>query len=154
MFDQFHQTLFIMAEMFTTLHKEQAGLVREELEHLRELTRELNALQKEQARQPAPGLSLTPYAAGQAEAVAAEELRPQATEGAATMEMDGARANESTTEGPAEPAPEQPKEAAQTPPPGVAAPPDVHDWLTRRIDALQAERQGRWQKLLQIVMGR
>ena len=38
MFDQFHQTLLIMAEMFTTLHKEQAGLVREELEHLRRLT--------------------------------------------------------------------------------------------------------------------
>ena len=32
MFDQFHQTLLIVAEMFTTLHKEQAGLVREELE--------------------------------------------------------------------------------------------------------------------------
>ncbi len=96
MFDQFHQTLLIVAEMFTTLHKEQAGLVREELEQLRQLTRELNALQTEQARQSAQGLSLTPRAADPVVAVPAEERRPQATEG------------------PAEQAPEQPKEAAQT----------------------------------------
>ena len=42
MMGQFQQTLLMMAEMFSTLHKEQSALVREELEHLRRLTSELN----------------------------------------------------------------------------------------------------------------
>ena len=57
MMDQFHQTLVMMAEMFTTLHREQAGLVREELAEMRRLTQELNALKAEQARQGLDRLS-------------------------------------------------------------------------------------------------
>jgi pSer/pThr/pTyr-binding forkhead associated (FHA) protein len=120
MMDQFQQTLLMMAEMFSTLHKEQSALVREELEHLRRLTSELNALQAEKTRQPAavtpPALIANGQAAGNPPTGAAPKV-------------------ERTAE--AEPAP----------------PADIHDLLTRRIDALQAERQGRWQKLLKAVMG-
>jgi pSer/pThr/pTyr-binding forkhead associated (FHA) protein len=121
MMGQFQQTLLMMAEMFSTLHKEQSALVREELEHLRRLTSELNALQAEKARQPA--------------AVAPPALitNGQAAENPPTG--DAPKVERTTEAGPAPPV-------------------DIHDLLTRRIDALQAERQGRWQKLLQAVMGR
>ncbi len=120
MMGQFQQTLLMMAEMFSTLHKEQSALVREELEHLRRLTSELNALQAEKARQPA--------------AVAPPALLT----------------NGQTARKPATFAPK----VECTTDAGPPAPADVHELLTRRIDALQAERQGRWQKLLQAVMGR
>jgi hypothetical protein len=132
MLDQFHQTMLMMAELFTTLHREQAGLVREELEHLRQLTRELNALQAERARAPAA-------LAAPARPLAAEPLPPAAAGGAeadATEKPVGPTAGTTPSSRPAK------------------SPAEVHDWLTRRIDALQAERQGRLQKLFQMVMGR
>jgi pSer/pThr/pTyr-binding forkhead associated (FHA) protein len=120
MMGQFQQTLLMMAEMFSTLHKEQSTLVREELEHLRRLTSELNALQAEKARQPAAGTPPELLANGQAAG-----NPPTVTAPKVACKV----------------------EAVPTPPA------DIHDLLTRRIDALQAERQGRWQKLLQAVMG-
>ena len=128
MMGQFQQTLLMMAEMFSTLHKEQSALVREELEHLRKLTGELTALQAEKARQALPA----PAAPLPANGTTAGGPTPAAA-------PDG--------KGKAEAAPGIPKETPAAPPA------DVHDWLSRRIDALQAERQGRWQKLLQAVMG-
>ena len=50
MFDQFQQTLLVMAQMFGNLHREQMTLVREELDHIQDLTRQLQALQLESTR--------------------------------------------------------------------------------------------------------
>jgi hypothetical protein len=47
MVDQFHQSMRMMVEMFSALHREQMGLVRQELDRLRQLTGELQDLQAE-----------------------------------------------------------------------------------------------------------
>ncbi len=150
MLDQFHQTMMMMAEMFTTLHKEQAALVREELEHLRRLTRELNTLQAEQTRQSVAGRRLPPLLEGPAvaESAAVEEGRPQPQD---ASEREEARPEPAIAA--KEAAPEKaPDSSTEAPPKPAAA--DVHAWLARRIDQLQAERQGRWQKLMRLVTGR
>ncbi len=50
MFDQFHQALLMMVQMFSNLHKDQMGVVRQELDRLHELTRELHTLQDQLGR--------------------------------------------------------------------------------------------------------
>jgi hypothetical protein len=50
MFEQFQQTIMLMAQMFSTLHKEQLGFVRQELDRMHLLMQELQALQAELAR--------------------------------------------------------------------------------------------------------
>jgi len=54
MFDQFQHTLLMMAQMFGNLQREQMAMVRQELDQIQELTRELHALQAEGVRQAAP----------------------------------------------------------------------------------------------------
>jgi pSer/pThr/pTyr-binding forkhead associated (FHA) protein len=51
MFDQFQQTLLMMAEMFGNLHREQMQRVHQELAQLHEVTRELQGLQAELLKQ-------------------------------------------------------------------------------------------------------
>ncbi len=150
MLDQFHQTMMMMAEMFTTLHKEQAALVREELEHLRRLTRELNTLQAEQTRQSIAGRRL-PLLEGPAaaESAAVEEGRSQPQDAPEMERAHPEPAIAAKTKAAPEKAPDPSTEAPRKP-----APADVHDWLARRIDQLQTERQGRWQKLMRLVTGR
>src|SRR5205823_12967798 len=98
-------------------------------------------------RAPAP--EPLPAPAAQAPAAArAQDHRPRAEEHAEPSE-----AEEPLAGAPKAHAAEEPAECAPettTPPPPAKSPAEVHDWLTRRIDALQTERQGRWQKLLQI----
>jgi pSer/pThr/pTyr-binding forkhead associated (FHA) protein len=53
MFDQFHQAMMVMFQTFSTLHRDQMELVRQELDRVHELTRQLHALQAELAKQPA-----------------------------------------------------------------------------------------------------
>jgi pSer/pThr/pTyr-binding forkhead associated (FHA) protein len=63
MLDQFQQAIMMMAQMFGTLHREQAMLVREELDQLRRLNQDLHALQADLVtRSPAA----TPPASGEA----------------------------------------------------------------------------------------
>ena len=147
MLDQFHQTMLMMAEMFSTLHREQAALVREELDEMRRLTQELIALQAERVRSITPA----PVAVG-LEAPAGLKDRPPAVQELAAADGGGAAAGTrgATDPGEGAAAPEQGGKTRGS----AGASPEVHDWLSRRIDALQAERQGRWQKLLQAVMGR
>ena len=140
MMDQFHQTLVMMAEMFTTLHREQAGLVREELAEMRRLTEELNALKAEQARQaldrlPAPAEGL-------------ERPAPAARPADSTRPVEAAE--RAPVESAAEPASARPAAPTEQP---VPAAPDVHDWLSRRVAALQEERNGRWRKILHFITG-
>jgi pSer/pThr/pTyr-binding forkhead associated (FHA) protein len=47
MFDQFQQTIFMLVQMFSSLHKDQLALIREELDRLDGLTRELHSLEEE-----------------------------------------------------------------------------------------------------------
>jgi hypothetical protein len=139
MLDQFHQTMLMMAQMFTTLHREQMDLVRDELERMHRLTRELQDLRAQ----------LT----GQTSA-------PPTPEAVALL---GAPRRAET------PGPEKgPRSPAQTPLPATALPgggagggpaattsdPSIHAWLSRRIAELNAEREGSWQKIRNFLMGK
>jgi len=53
MFDQFRQAMMVMFQTFSALHRDQMELVRQELDRVHELTRQLHALQAELAKQPA-----------------------------------------------------------------------------------------------------
>ncbi len=53
MFDQFHQAMMVMFQTFSTLHRDQMELVRQELDRVHDLTRQLHALQAELSKQPA-----------------------------------------------------------------------------------------------------
>src|SRR5207248_1020285 len=54
MFDQFQQAMIMMVQTFRALHKDQVGLVRQELNQLRHLTQELRNLQAESAKLGGP----------------------------------------------------------------------------------------------------
>jgi pSer/pThr/pTyr-binding forkhead associated (FHA) protein len=91
MFDQFQQAMTMMAQMFGTLHRDQAMLVREELDQLRRLSQDLHSLQaKLVTRSPAA----TPPAFGEAlvaDALARIEalLSPSATTPCTTAAPSG-----------------------------------------------------------------
>lgn len=53
MFGQFYQAMMVMFQTFSTLHRDQMELVRQELDRVHDLTRQLHALQAELAKQPA-----------------------------------------------------------------------------------------------------
>lgn len=53
MFEQFQQTLQMVARMFGDLHREQMQLIRQELDRVQDITHELQGLQLELSRQPA-----------------------------------------------------------------------------------------------------
>lgn len=131
MFDQFQQTLLLVAQMFGNLHREQMALVREELHQIQDLTRQLHALQLESKHPPLPSL-------------------PSPSEPSAAAKPAAAA--------PAPPA--KPAAAAPTPPPAMPTSDtprfegDVHSWLSQRLEILQQERQSRWQKVLGILTGR
>jgi len=130
MFDQFHQALLMMFQMFGTLHRDQMEQVRAELDRVGRLTRELQEL-KAEAAAAAPGRS-TP----------APAPRPG----------NGTRGTVAAA--PAPPADPAPAGGPTGRPPGPHAYEQVHAHLHRRIVALQHERQDRWQKILAVLRGR
>jgi pSer/pThr/pTyr-binding forkhead associated (FHA) protein len=151
MFEQFHQALLAMSQMFGALHQDQTQLLREELERLRDVTEELRLLK-----------------AGMATAPAAPPDRP--APGAATARSNGcAPPSSGTSRAPGSPAltpvPDVGSAGKTTPiPAGSSAPPeksvhpdqaeDVHALLCQRLAALQEERQSRWQRVLGLLSGK
>ena len=123
MFDQFQQTLVLMARMFTTMHQEQLALVREELRELHKVSEALRNLQEELKGQ-------APAAASPQEVMSAGEL-VAVTEAATEAEspLTEATANGTGTVGGGLPLAAPPADLQQpldqTPAPGAAvgAPP-------------------------------
>ena len=168
MFDQFHQSVLVMVQMFSSLHRDQMGLIREELDRLHQLTQELHALQAELARQSAAPAAPQPAPPPKLDDTAAELLQRmremlQAGQGAAAPSANGELARPAPAPQPAPPATPvagAPAPPAAPPPPianGAAPQPakeELHDWLQERIAALQQERETRWQKILHFMLGR
>jgi pSer/pThr/pTyr-binding forkhead associated (FHA) protein len=183
MFDQFQQTVMMMVQMFGAMHKEQMGFIREEMDRVQELTRELHALQAELAKRPqegpaqaaaqglaapvpvsaAPpagptdlshaGIPVPPAATGppRGSAVNGDHAAPAAPSHAAgdlaasqPVAVPSANHNIPVSS-------EQP--AADGPPPGTARETDIHIWLHQRIAEIQRERQSRFQRILNYVLG-
>ena len=123
MFEQFQQTLLMMAQMFGSLQREQMALIRQELEQIQELTRQLHTLQSEGMRQSAPPRPASPQAAAPSSPTPSLSWKP-------TTSADKADT-----------------------PSAKLCDPAVHVWLSERLSALQQERQSRWQKVLGILTG-
>ncbi|HTU93217.1 MAG TPA: hypothetical protein VMF69_24265 [Gemmataceae bacterium] len=123
MFDHFQQTLLMMAQMFGNLQREQMTLIRQELEQIQELTRQLHVLQSEGMRQSASPLPASPQATAPRSPTPSLSSKPTAS--AAKADTPSAKSCD----------------------------PDIHVWLSQRLFALQQERQSRWQKVLGILAG-
>ena len=121
MLDQFHQTMMMMFEGFATLHREQAGTIREEFENVRKLSEEIEALRAETAR------------LAQAASRPPDRFRPP---GFGAMP-------------PLPPRNQLPGEPSRkvTPPPADPEV-DIHAQLCHRLASIESERQNRWQKIL------
>jgi pSer/pThr/pTyr-binding forkhead associated (FHA) protein len=161
MLDQFQQALVQMFQMFSGLHKDQMGYLREEMERQQQITQELRALQVELTKlhAAAPGR-------GQPERPAS----PVGGNGAApSSEPAGARrggaGGPTPSSAQAAPAPGEPggapapnPNAPEGVPAGAAGPnlggQDVHAWLCQRMAALQQERQSRWRRILNFLAGK
>jgi pSer/pThr/pTyr-binding forkhead associated (FHA) protein len=134
MFDQFQENVLMTSRMFSSLQKDQMGLVRQELDELRNLTSELRSLQGQMG-------------AHQADPIAGPVVEATPRNGAPATEPAGS--HQPALAHPPFPAPDR---AGGTPPP-AQSPEELHAWLSQRISALQADRQTRWNKLLGMLLG-
>lgn len=144
MADQFQQALMMMFQLFSSMHQDQMGLIREELAQIQRLNAEQQRLQAELAKQ--------------AEAARAEASRPTLRVVAAEAEAMGggprpqsASRSERLASTRREPAAAR-KESTQQQH-AATGQDDLHTLLAARLAAIQEERQGRWQKLIKSVMG-
>jgi pSer/pThr/pTyr-binding forkhead associated (FHA) protein len=171
MLDQFQQQMMMMMQMFGGMHREQMGVMREELERLRELNNEMASIKAELAARPGPG-------AGGARAGAdgpTPTVSPQPQQdgsyyiGGAARGTNGQHppANARAT-APPRPQPQAmaPAVGAARPDPGPAPGPekadavpplepvaDVHDWLNERLTAITTEQQTRLQRVMSLFRG-
>jgi predicted component of type VI protein secretion system len=125
MFEQFQQALLTMFQMFSAMHNDQVSFLREELSRLQQVTQELNGLQKELQKSG------------------------QAPPGPAASPAPFAGAPPAYAPAPAPDLPPLPE--PNGPPQGT---PELHAWLCQRMEALQQERQGRWQKIMDFLTGK
>ncbi|MCI0682576.1 MAG: FHA domain-containing protein [Gemmataceae bacterium] len=164
MFDQFQQTTMMMLQMFGTLQRDQLQLVRQELESLRELNREIVALQAELAKHPREARRADPSPAPDREPTAAAPRLSERRSGPSDVEAAAPTPAPASPPKAAPPKAAPPKaapcKAAASHPGSVAsgaftdgAGDDVHAWLSQRFNQLQHESKSRWQKLLATVVG-
>jgi pSer/pThr/pTyr-binding forkhead associated (FHA) protein len=125
MFDQLTQAMMLMAQLFDQRQGSQLQVIRDELDRLHQVTRDLYALQAEAAQQPSESR---------------QRVSSPAVEGTTRAEVEPPRGN-----------PRAPTPLAR---PTGEAPEDVHAMLHERIAALQQERQGRWQTILRFLLGK
>jgi len=143
MADQFRQTLMIMFQMFSALHKDQMAFFQQEMDRVQQLTQELHLLQIEEAKHAPPPVSPAPQAR---QTAARSSPAPQP-----------ARAASGTAPQPPLPPPSAGPAPARTEggfSPGACTGHDIHIWLSQRMAAVQEERQTRWQKLLGLLGGK
>jgi pSer/pThr/pTyr-binding forkhead associated (FHA) protein len=150
MMDQFHQSMQMVVQLFASMHRDQMGMLQQELDHIHRITRELHELQAEaRAREQTSGRKngAPRSTAGSAPVAPAVTHRapPIQPEAAPAQAANGAT---EPANGAAEPA------AAGAKPSEARELGDMHDWLNQRIFTLQKEREGRWQKILGFVMGK
>jgi hypothetical protein len=166
MFDQFQQAMGMLVQMFGTMHREQMDVIREELDRLHDLTRELRDLKEELAR--APARTAAPAVAPASSSTPASDPgrvpNAGAAAGAPPASATGARARLDSAAIPPPPPPSG-RRPDQVRPGGVAMPgatgdPEAADvprdavaWIHQRIAAIQQERESRWQKIVKLLPG-
>jgi pSer/pThr/pTyr-binding forkhead associated (FHA) protein len=180
MLDQFQQTISMLVQMFGTLQRDQMELIRDELDQLRELTKEFHSLKLElstytQAGASAPLLDRPTASRLSGESIAAAggkklragfdgATRPLPTSSnpapakASPVTSPRARREDprSSRDAIDSPEPEQVNTASSQPRTGGPNPEserDVMVWLHQRVITLQQERETRWQKILKLLPG-
>ena len=167
MFDQFRQSMLMMAQMFGTLDRDQMDLVRDELARLHQINQDLTVLQAELAARPpsAPrpaaatplqrrttpwpgsrpcsrpvprGLPIPLTRRGQDPSRSTRPPQSTASNGAHAAIRRGSTPTERLSP------------AAH---PGGPSDDPIRTLLTQRIAALQQERQGHWQRVLSMMRG-
>jgi pSer/pThr/pTyr-binding forkhead associated (FHA) protein len=124
MMDQFQQTMMMTVQMFGKLHSEQLALIRDELDQLMTLTRELEQARHELASRKQ--LTVAP-------AVPSPRVESQ-----------------SPPAQPVAPAPENRRVTETRVGPSQE---EMQEWLTERINKLEQERKSLWQRLLSNLSG-
>jgi hypothetical protein len=156
MFDQFQQAMVLMFQMFATLQKEQADVVRAELNRIQELTREIQALQ---ADLKAPAVT----AAGATPAKRRPYGENPAINGPARVSVaacDGQSGGLPRNAGFAEQQASPTARESAKPVENLAAKgtdqagTEVHAWLCERMAELQEDRRSRMQKIVDFLSGK
>ena len=155
MFDQFKQAMQMMAQMFTELHREQMGMIRQELDRLHQVTQSLQELQLELTRhalrtrnqetgEQSPVNGLAPSQPSEAPVPVNKASSPPAEPAVPASGGSPAGGSPAAAVGP------QPADK-QAQPPGSVNEQDFHLLITQRIAALQQERQSLWQRLFNFL---
>src|SRR5271157_397917 len=181
MLDQFQQAISMIVQMFGTLHRDQMVTIREELDQLRDLTREFHALKLELA---ARSQDQTPVVLASISTVLGDsqilgmgssvqiriesETDARVTPAAARTPPDIASVLPilsavdgsgvaSSTQAPLSPSGFERLEVKEPQPqPGesnLESERDVMVWLHQRMIVLQQERESRWRKILKLLPG-
>jgi hypothetical protein len=181
MLDQFQQAISMIVQMFGTLHRDQMVTIREELDQLRDLTREFHAIKLELAArsqdQTPVVLASTSTASGDSQISAVgsrvqerieSETDARVTPAAARTAPDMASVSPilsagagsgvaSSTQAPLSPSGFERLEVKQPQPQSresnLESERDVMVWLHRRMMVLQQERESRWRKILKLLPG-
>jgi pSer/pThr/pTyr-binding forkhead associated (FHA) protein len=141
----FEQSLTMMFRMFRTMHTEQVGILREEMARLEELNRELNALLTERAKIASP----VPQLPAPAAVASPAADTPAKTSLAAPPEKTAAPTAPTAPTAPA--ATDKAVPAPQPAAPADLGSPDLHIWLCQRMEAIQQERQGLWDRIVGLI---
>jgi hypothetical protein len=157
--ESFHNDMILMVQMFAAMHREHLSSVRDELDHVRQLTRELSDLQQGLLDAPAPAGK--PARSGSDPAPGRPESKP--APGPASSRGDRGVPEKRPKTNRSSPAPETRQRPPTPPAPpkavtdGLSAPIPpplevdalgLHGALCQRIAELQKERQGYWRKIL------
>jgi pSer/pThr/pTyr-binding forkhead associated (FHA) protein len=177
MLDQFQQTISILVQTFGNLHREQMDTIREELDQIRDLGKEFQALKLELAARSQDRVAGAPIISG---AVARGEPVPGRRSGQASKaqtRIDGSAGSSAALEHSNSSLPRAPAGSSQSSrsrdevssplasnsgssgqrvSAGDYRPESDRDmvvWLHQRMVQLQQERETRWQKILKLLPG-
>jgi len=176
MMDQFQQTISMLVQMFGSLHRDQMDVIRAELDQLRDLTKEFQAIKVELAdlsrvREPvaSTGLSAAPGLATEASVTRGlgdRKASSNSAVGGAPVPITRASANgprahgSETSSAPRDHAQQGDGAASSSPRARNRAGEESQDsdrdvivWLHERMMTLQQERETRWQKILKLLPG-
>lgn len=140
----FEQSLTTMFQMFRTMHTEQVGTLRAEMARMEELNRELQLLVVERRRLGSvPVAPLLPPRTSER-----SDATPLSTPSAPSVPESGplVTSDECAPADTAVPVHAQPTSQFES---GTSE--DVHLWLCQRMEAIQQERQGLWERIVGLL---
>ena len=179
MLDQFQGAIATLVQMFGSLHRDQMQTIREELNHIRDLTKELQALKAELAertvaRSEAVSADLGIAVAPVEDSVTAPQVNPH-IDPKSSSSLSHANVKSSENSYDASPNTESrvlasskdthdilqrarsetanPRTAASAQQVNLGSDRDVVVWLHQRMVTLQQERETRWQRILKFLPG-